>query len=359
MKVYDLSTVCELYCGKADPGMPPWANVGRRNVAATSNSHELAGGGIYACFWREVLIYIGSFVGPKEDPFGGHVADRISKHVLGFTLRAKELGFEKGPLLSIIDKLGGPIAQDLNAARRLSDRLERGTIKATFNKARFAKLHWDDLRTATPEDLLNQFSFAYRRLDPLQVPTPDKRTVKQLWITPIEKRLIQIFQPICNTEFRSADDGPPVKIDRIAKTFEREFSKPLSFSAASDVLTSQYVVAFGQREPSEDREVEMVIPTDTRWSEYYTDKGQMRVRAVSISDERSKGRTLLCRTSAKRVYCLADRDRLNAVGVNAKDSKDSTLPSAVAVDFEADTAECLDLLRKILEASLDRLYDLS
>ena len=356
--------------------MPEWANLvwskrrGQRNT-------ELAGGGIYACFWGGVLVYIGSFVGPETNPFGGHVAARINKHVLGFTLRAKKLFFSGRELRSIIAELDHQIARDLEAARKFCDRLERGNIMATFNKARFAKMHWEELRKAEPKDLLAAFSFAYRRIEPPPGPPPDKSTVQSLWLKPIEKRLIQRFQPICNTEFRTDVDGCHFGIDEVAAAFEIEFALllPHVLSVAASPIEQSVAVAGGEPnevepvpvavieqsvpvadEPNENDEhddVDGTIPTDPRWSVFYIASGQMRVRAVPTSTGRKKGRTLLCRISASRVVCLADWARLAKVGVEAQPVEYGPLKAAVAVDFNEDSADCSALLRKILEACLD------
>lgn len=354
--------------------MPKWANLVSSKRSGQWDT-ELAGGGIYACFWEGFLIYIGSFVGPQANPFGGHVAARINKHVLGFTLRAQKLFFSSRELSSICAELDHPIAYDLKTARKLCDRLERGNIMATFNKARFAKTHWEDLRDAKPEGLLAGFSFAYRRIKPPPGPMP-KSTVQSLWLKPIEKRLIQKFQPICNTEFRTYVDGCHFSIDEVAAAFEVEFALPLPHILPVTAVPIEQLVAAKGGEPNEadpapvvmikqslfvadepneddDDDIDETIPTDPRWSVFYIDNGQMRVRAVPTSGERKKGRTLLCRTSAKRVVCLADRARLAKVGVEAQPVEYGPLKAAVPVDFNGDTAECAALLRKILDACLD------
>jgi len=242
------------------------------------------------------------------------------------------------------------IARDLEAAYGLSDRLEHGSIKATYNKARFAKLHWAELRQATPEMLLESFSFAYRRIEFPHTPVPEKDEIKKCWIDPIEKRLIRKFQPICNTEFRSDNDGHAARIDEVSEAFDKEFAVQPALTAVTAPNSQPIAVATDALEEIE--EANEASPSDPRWSEYSTNSGQMRVRAVLPASSRKKGRTLLCRKSAKRVFCLADTVRLEAVGVKATNSGDPTLPSAVSVDFEGDPTKCAALLRKILEACL-------
>lgn len=350
MKIHSLSDICTLSLDTADDGMPEWANLVGGKIVTSSASGDLAGGGVYACFWDEVLIYIGSFVGPKRDPFGGHVADRIYKHVMGLTLRAKALGFSGRPLQSIIENLDHRIARDLEAARKISDRLEHGSIKATFNKARFAKLHWEDLCQATTANLFTRFSFAYCRLEIAGVPVPGKGAIKELWIKPIEQSLIERFQPICNTEFRTEADGKPVGPSEVAKAFDREFARPLRAVSPVPAAPIMRLATVAGGEPDDTDEVEEIIPSDPRWQEYYIDNGQLRVRAVPNEAGQTKGRTLLCRESAKRVVCLADVNALAAVGVEAQRVERGPLKSAVTVDFNGDPGERAVLLRKVLGA---------
>ena len=194
MVLHFIHEICFIEPGMADIGMPEWANlVGRPALGCPKNGGELlGGGGIYACFWDGELIYIGSFIGPEGNLSGEHVAQRIYKHVIGFTLRAQQLGFEKGPLRSIIANLDSPIASDLAAARRINARLEGGAIKASYNKARFAARHWDVLRDASPETLLSHFSFGYFRILS-KIPPAMKQEIKTTWFRPIEKSLVRQF----------------------------------------------------------------------------------------------------------------------------------------------------------------------
>lgn len=221
MILHHLEKICAVSVSEAKFGMPPWANLVGKVEAPSSDGSDLAGGGVYACFWDEALIYIGSFVGPEGSPFGGHVADRIYKHVLGFTLRAKSLGFKKGPLKRIIDTLDHQIADDLREARQLSDALEHGNIMATYNKACFAARHWVDLRDAPPKHLFERFSFGYRRIKPTEA---SKDTVRG-HITRIEKELVSNFKPICNTAWGGMPAKLPAGLDKVAEEFERAFSK--------------------------------------------------------------------------------------------------------------------------------------
>lgn len=108
MDMYSLSDICDLIKVEADDGMPAWANLKcKKKKLSPALRAELGGGGVYACFWRNRLIYIGEFVNGGEDPFGGNVYDRISKHATGFLMRAKQLFFHREQFDIVIEAGGG------------------------------------------------------------------------------------------------------------------------------------------------------------------------------------------------------------------------------------------------------------
>jgi hypothetical protein len=196
---------------------------------------------------------------------------------------------------------------------------------------------------------LERFSFTYRRIAPAGVSIPDKHSVRKFWIKPIERQLIQHFEPICNTEFRARPDGMPVGFGEVVEAFESAFRNPLP---ELGVTTSQTRAALMPDNEPDHEDSEDVIPADSRWLEYYTADGQLRVRAASDEESSAKGRTLLIRESAKRVTCLATVDRLAAVGIEAKRVQRGPLVSSVTVEFDGDLSERSALLREILSACL-------
>jgi hypothetical protein len=342
-----LQDICILSQDQVEDGMPVWANLVGRTTPFIS-SDELAGGGVYACFWDDALIYIGSYVGPEGNPFGGYVADRIYKHVLGFTLRAKKLGFNKRPLQSIIANLNHPIARDLEAARKINDRLEKGSIQATYRKAYFASVHWDELRNATPEILTERFTFAYRRLTPPSSGMLPKRAVTDK-VIPLEKALIRHFEPICNSDYRAGMDGPPVGLAEVSEVFEQAFARSLPPLASAKVDS----ISDKGEQVHEDFERDTILPPDPRWQEYVINNGELRAKAVEEGSR--KARVLLRRPSPGRVHCRASPRRLSALGIDASPIDDSQMSSSVAVDFDAEAEELAALLRKILDACLAEL----
>lgn len=211
--------------------MPAWANLTANAIKGIrNNAGELSGPGVYACFWDGGLIYIGAYSGTTADPFGGHVIDRAFKHIVGFTLRADRLFFKSGPLRSIIDNLDHEIGGDLDAALQRGDRVRlegggdaklgvRGAFCATENKARFAARNWDALRDATPDELFDRLTFAYRRIAPPAGMTT-KQAIQTGWIDLIEKKLITAFEPTCNTKGRSGPDGAPAPLQQVSDALD-------------------------------------------------------------------------------------------------------------------------------------------
>lgn len=73
------------------------------------NQPELTGAGLYACFFRGQLIYIGKYRGTRRDPRSGNVAAlRWIKHIGTFTLRARDLAFSQRALAEIQAHIGRP-----------------------------------------------------------------------------------------------------------------------------------------------------------------------------------------------------------------------------------------------------------
>jgi len=232
MFAVDLRTLCTITPGVAHQHMPEWANLKATiNKGVKKNPGDLAGPGIYACFWDGGLIYIGAFSGTTSDPYAGHVIDRAFKHIVGFTLRSDQLFFNPAPLARIIAELDHDIATELEAAGQRGERVQSeggpkselgssGAFCATYNKAKFAARHWDVLRDATPDDLFNRLTFAYRRI-PAPASLVTKEDIQKHWIDKIEGKMIEKFEPICNTDGRRGPDGPPAPLEEVSRHLDR------------------------------------------------------------------------------------------------------------------------------------------
>lgn len=355
MKLYSLHNLVTLTKVTADEGMPAWANFEcSPKKIPLDMREELSGAGIYACFWKGSLIYIGSYAGLPNNPFGGSIVERMKNHIIAFTLRAKALCFRPTRLDAIIGTLDHPIAGDLKAARSAGKRVMRGGM-SSYNKARFAAQNWDELHDATPEYLQNNFTFFYRRLPQPSI-TLTKAQIKKSWLKNIERDLIQFFEPICNTEFRTAEDGPLADYTKVKKEFDNAFAKygaepSIKMEICESAAAGKIVANPVETEENEDEENDCTIPEDDRWIEYTTPKGQLRVR----NNAPNKGRVLLVRAARNTFHCLASTKRLALEGIDGRPTNQAPLKSIVFVDFDAPQDERDARLTAILNASLAEL----
>ncbi len=198
-------------------GMPTWANlrIGFKRQGAVQAT-ELAGPGLYGVIFDGFLIYVGLYAG-DTDPSGGCVLDRWYKHILGMTLRGRDIFFSPTALKKILRIPGDPaedLAQTLLNGRdttippRLKQKdavdlyppLRTRTVMSNFNKAMFASRHWETLRTGNESQILGHFTFEYQRITSPNNQWPDKDVVKSVWLLPRETNLIKQLRPICNKE---------------------------------------------------------------------------------------------------------------------------------------------------------------
>lgn len=74
-----------------------------------NNSHEFGGAGLYACFFRNRLIYVGKYLGTKKDFRAGNIISlRWVKHIGTFTMMARNLTFSKKAIKQINQALESP-----------------------------------------------------------------------------------------------------------------------------------------------------------------------------------------------------------------------------------------------------------
>lgn len=232
MKLFALNQIMTLSDEMgAMEGKPTWANLFPTKVVPQSEevANDLAGGGVYACFWKNELIYIGKFVHQEGNPLGGHVFIRVGKHAAGFLQRDRRLFFRKKPFEAIL-RMNGDIADDLRNAdwdamvESKKDEISRGKeVCSTKNKVIWAQRDWDFIKSARPSDIIENFTVGYRRVKPAQdMDTRSKKFIDR-WVRNIERQIIIDLNPPCNKEFddKSETISDPKKISDV---FERHFS---------------------------------------------------------------------------------------------------------------------------------------
>ncbi len=210
MKLFTLNQIMTLSDEMgAMEGKPTWANLYPTKLAPQSEemASDLAGGGVYACFWKNELIYIGKFVHKEGNPLGGHLFTRIGKHAAGFLQRDRRLFFRKKPFEAIL-RMTGEIADDLRDAdwdamvETKVNKDSRGKeVCSTKNKVSWAQGDWDFIKSASPSDIVENFTFGYRRVTPpAGTNTRSKKFVDKL-VGNIEKNIIYDLNPPCNKQY--------------------------------------------------------------------------------------------------------------------------------------------------------------
>lgn len=350
--------ICKFSLSQPRPGMPTWANITAGPAKGVRARQDLAGGGVYACFWDDQLIYIGKFSGPKTNPFGGCVVDRIYKHMVGFTLRAEQLFFKPSRRLSIIRNLpdiseaGLRIAKDIEAADAAEMTNEKAGICATYNKARFASMHWHELEDMGLEELSSRFTFFYKRVDLGGLPRPTKQMLDDIVIAPIELELIECYEPICNTKGRRGEDGAFASPKEVAEKFNEVFEKHMSNycdpsieTSTLQLLAEQEVNLDVNEDVDDDDDRDPMWPDESFWEIYTIRNGQLRVKHAEGSRP-----LLLVHESKHKVNCLASVESLSRRGVTAKPIKErGRMVSQVTIDWSS--PETPQLIRSVLEAS--------
>ena len=357
MRLFKADDFCEIEQEKdAKDGMPSWANLKSRIKRAP----EMVGAGIYACFWDRELIYIGLHVGPEGNPFGVSVSERLHKHILGFTLRAHNLSFSNSGLKSILAELHDPsggrssIAADLAGLDPAIVTRDKG-LSSTFNKARFAARHWEELVNATPAEIMDKFEAGFSAVDSRFFGGMSKCEIRELIKRQFEKPTIQEFEPCCNTEMRNCD-GEPVGFNEVADFVDRAIAnwQNLNDNRRHDTIAqTQETVAQMKFAGNDDPEGDTgtILEPDERHLEYYTPGGQWRVKSAE------NGRVLAFGSHKNSVTCLAPPARLAMLDIvaSATAPSEKVMKSVVKLEPKEMNGDPAQVLKVIIEASLAEL----
>lgn len=226
MQMYVLSDILKLAEVTPRKGKPEWANIKSRKLPG--RPQDLAGGGVYACFWKNKLIYVGKFVHKDGEPLGGHVYDRIGKHAAGFLQRDHRLFFYPAPFDAVLS-MEGEIAVGLRLADRnaMVDTGEPGQtggkgVCSTKNKVRWAQGDWDFIKSASPSDIVEHFTFGYRRVAPPAGTNTRSKEFVDKWVGNIEKNIIYDLNPPCNKQYMDYKETVS-DIQSITEIFDSHF----------------------------------------------------------------------------------------------------------------------------------------
>lgn len=231
-------------------GKPTWMNL--RAIVRPEWRGEpeaMTGPGVYGVFLDGNLFYIGLYAGKADRPFGGSVLERWRKHATYHILRAPEVVFAKSQLNRIVTELTGPavdiascVALEMDATR--SPLVERNGSSCTFNKARFAAQRWQTLRPGNEDTLLDKISFVYRQLprswDLRREVVEGERAsqwVKRHWLRPVEKALIEAFNPICNSETIPGTERDGIEPNEVERMIEELFNRDAKTGRAREACS--------------------------------------------------------------------------------------------------------------------------
>ncbi len=171
---------------------------------------DIPGPGIYGLFfkpssndqWR--LIYVGRFLGQKENPFGGKViGQRWWTHISSMSLRGHRIHISKKRFAhSVFAGIPKTPLCDLHAAEKHLY-ADQG-CHAGLNRVRFGAEYWGSFSPPrSGADILEHFRMLYFRLElEDKDPYPSKAGIGALrgCIKKIESDLIKTLKPVCNDE---------------------------------------------------------------------------------------------------------------------------------------------------------------
>jgi hypothetical protein len=197
------------------------------------DTKELAGGGIYAVYYQDELLYVGLFTGCDGVPFISNVASqRFYKHLESLTMRGRTIGFSPGNYDKAIalDRPNCPLIGILRGTRVPRD---NGAVKTYPCKVEFASNNWDAFRRIErDESVLDSFTFVYGRIGVEHFNRDISYQKVKNYLNVIEDDLILRHRPCCNEKFSRGSDshlkvGPPRDAwITFMKLVENQISRP-------------------------------------------------------------------------------------------------------------------------------------
>jgi hypothetical protein len=224
-----------------------------------SQNSEFGGAGLYACFYRKKLIYIGKYQGDRGNfRFGNVITMRWAKHLGTFTMQARDLGFSKKALTEILEavacngtsqgKVPQVIADGFLAANQQVLQRETGCM-TTFQRFLVSIDVWSN--AARPGDVpdLSDFHFVYARIDG-DIQTEEARKI----VSSAEKYSLERAHPRGNSIYNRTLTSAPISSE-IQSFFEEALmasaSKKFLKSETYDDILDASEVQVGDIEPEE------------------------------------------------------------------------------------------------------------
>lgn len=164
---------------------------------------RIGGAGLYACFHRNNLVYIGKYRGVSNDWRSGDIVSlRWVKHVSTFTMLARNLGFSNRAFLDIERAISQCGTFKANIPKMVIDGfqsadpavLQRETgCMTTFQRFKVAIDVWNQAE-GTLEPNLDEYKFIYARING-EFSNSEARDL----VSAAEKRALEIAHPLGNT----------------------------------------------------------------------------------------------------------------------------------------------------------------
>lgn len=197
--------------GRAGVEFLNWKIEKSEATKASGMVDRVSGAGLYALCFDDRLVYLGSFLGVKNQTgFGnGNVAQsRWWTHVASISGRGHRVNVAKRTTNALEAEFGGdhPMVAGLVNARQPTIHQGAGCL-APLRRLRFAARHWDDFGSdnVTPDSVLNRFTFLYARVSPDH--SHRGNDAKRKAITAAEDTLIEALSPVCNSISVRHDEG--------------------------------------------------------------------------------------------------------------------------------------------------------
>lgn len=261
MPTYTASELLRLRTVDPCVDKPTWAN----QVAEIIDSPcDLCGPGLYALFLNGALFYIGLHVGKRAE-FDYSVLHRWKLHVVGQTLRAREISFSRRPISTLLKNLPPtdvseglaaclPDGRYTNLAALENHPLLQGS-HCTVQKASFAARHWDVLGPGNENEMLDRIACVFQPVpdgwqDMLLDANGHERGswVRERWLRAPETELVKHFRPICNAATPVGSHRDDVKLADVVVKMESAFPKILPQFNRDDY--SSYVMRRKAASPS-------------------------------------------------------------------------------------------------------------
>ena len=188
-----------------------WAVRAKRqaSLATIGGPEWFRGAGLYGLFYKGSLIYIGKFLGQKNNPWAGNiVVNRWWAHIATVTAFGHRISFspsiwqqlqDESPNHPLIIALGKVVRQQVFAT-------DRGGA-TSLKRLMFARKHWDTFGHGQPENILRDFCFVYVRATGNGAGN-DIEGIRQA-ISSAEQDAVVEFSPCCNRGGADRPKGNP------------------------------------------------------------------------------------------------------------------------------------------------------